>query len=121
MTGLDGYRPDNTERSTEFVKRGWGCVIAGVPGTVDCPSEPNDPESPYRLWTAILDWMAVEGSFDMDKIATWGLSCGGYHAVRAAHTHRDRLRGCVGQGAAVHHFFGEEWLETAGGHEYPFA
>lgn len=23
MTGLDGYRPDNTERCNEFLKRGW--------------------------------------------------------------------------------------------------
>jgi len=23
MTGLDGYRPDNTVRCEEFLKRGW--------------------------------------------------------------------------------------------------
>ena len=121
MTGLDGYRPDNTERTNEFVKRGWGCVIAEVPGTADCPAEPNDPESPDRLWTSLLDWMEEEGSFDMQRIAIWGLSCGGYYGIRAAHTHKERLKGCVGQGAAVHYFFGEEWMEKAGGHEYPFA
>ena len=23
LTGLDGYRPDNTQRCNEFLKRGW--------------------------------------------------------------------------------------------------
>jgi hypothetical protein len=121
MTGLDGYRPDNTERTNEFLKRGWACVIAEVPGTADCPADPKDPESPDRLWTSVLDWMEEEGSFDMQRIAVWGLSCGGYYGIRVAYTHKERLRGCVGQGAAVHYFFGEEWMEKAGGHEYPFA
>lgn len=121
MTGLDGYRPDNTERTNEFVKRGWGCVIAEIPGTADCPAEPNDPASPDRLWTSVLEWMEKDGAFDMRRIAVWGLSCGGYYAIKVAHTHKENLRGCVGQGAGVHYFFGDEWLERAGGHEYPFA
>ena len=121
MTGLDGYRPDNTERTKEFVKRGWGCVIAEIPGTADCPAEPNDPESPDRLWASVLGWMEREGNFDMQRIAVWGLSCGGYYGIRAAHTHKERLKGCVGQGSGVHYFFGNEWMEKAGGHEYPFA
>jgi predicted dienelactone hydrolase len=86
MTGLDGYRPDNTERSHEFLARGWGVVIAEIPGTADCPSDPSDPESPDRLWTSILDWMESEGSFDRNRVMVWGLSSGGYCAVRIAHT-----------------------------------
>jgi hypothetical protein len=27
----------------------------------------------------------------------------------------------VGQGAAVHYFFGKEWMDKIDGHEYPFA
>jgi hypothetical protein len=89
LTGLDGYRPDNTERSREFLARGWGCVIAEIPGTADCPSDPKDPESPDRLLTSILDWIHTEEKFDMQRIMIWGLSSGGFYAVRAAHTHKE--------------------------------
>jgi len=121
ITGLDGYRPDNTQRSDEFLARGWGCVIAEIPGTADCPADPADSESGDRLWTSVLDWMENQGTFDMKNVMVWGLSCGGYYAVRIAHTHKDRLKGSVGQGTAVHYFFGSDWIEKADGHEYPFS
>ncbi|EPE36442.1 alpha/beta-Hydrolase [Glarea lozoyensis ATCC 20868] len=121
FTGLDGYRPDNTQRSDEFLKRGWGSVIVEVPGTADCPADPSDPESTDRLWTSLLGWMGKSGSFDMKRVMVWGLSTGGYYAARIAHTHREALRGSVAQGAGTHYFFKREWLEKADGHEYPFA
>lgn len=49
-----------------------------------------------------------------------GLSCGGYYAVRIAHTHKDQLRGSVAQGAGVHRWFERSWLDNVDGHEYPF-
>jgi predicted dienelactone hydrolase len=121
ITGLDGYRPDNTQRTEEFLTRGWASVIAEIPGTADSPADPSDPKSSDRLWTSILDWMESEGSFDMSRVLVWGLSCGGYCAARVAHTHRDRLRGSVAQGAGIHFFFGKDWIERAEGHEYPFS
>ena len=123
MTGLDGYRPDNTERTNGFLSRGWGVVIVEIPWTADCPSDPSDPNSGDRLWSCILDWMENESvyGFDMRKVMVWGLSTGGYYAVRIAHTHKERLRGVVAQGAGTHEFFGEEWIERAEGHEYPFS
>lgn len=120
ITGLDGYRPDNTQRTYEFLKRGWGCVIAEVPGTADCPADPKDPQSPDRLWDSVLDWMEKEGVFDMGSVVAWGLSTGGYYAARMAHTHEKRLKGAVAHGAGVHHCFDRKWLEKADYHEYPF-
>lgn len=120
MTGLDGHRPDNTTRSDEFLARGWASVIADIPGTADCPADRRDPQSADRLWTSVLDWMAGEGVFDMNRVICWGLSAGGYNAIRAAHTHADRLAGAIGQGAGTHHFFAREWLEKAQNHEYPW-
>jgi hypothetical protein len=139
ITGLDGHRPDNTVRTDEFLQRGWASVIAEIPGTGDCPAEKNDAQSPDRLWSSILDWMQGQGSFNMKKIIAWGLSAGGYYAIRfvnlspsvrfrcdikilyrAAHTHKDRLAGACGQGAGTHHFLGREWLDQCDNHEYPF-
>jgi len=123
MTGLDGYRPDNTERTSEFLSRGWGVVIVEIPGTADCPADPSDPKSCDRLWSCILDWMENERGygFDMSRVMVWGLSTGGYYAVRIAHTHKEWLKGVVAQGAGVHEFFRQEWIEKAEGHEYPFS
>lgn len=120
LTGLDGYRPDNTVRCNEFLARGWAAIVAEIPGTADCPADSADPASPDRLWSSVLDWMQSDGRFDMSRLLLWGLSSGGYYAVRAAHVHRERLAGCVAQGAGVHWFFDKEWLSRADGHEYPF-
>lgn len=120
MCGLDGHRPDNTTRSDEFLARGWASVIADIPGTADCPAARRDPTSPDRLWTSVLDWMEAQGTFDMSRIIVWGLSAGGHNAIRAAHTHAQRLAGAVGQGAGTHHFFSRAWLEKAKDHEYPW-
>ena len=120
MTGLDGYRPDNTVRCDEFLKRGWAAVVVEIPGTADCPADSGDPEAPDRLWTSLLVWMRQDPRFDMRGVMVWGLSSGGYYAVRIAHTHADQLAGCVAQGAGCHYFFDREWLDKADGHEYPF-
>jgi predicted dienelactone hydrolase len=120
MTGLDGYRPDNTVRCDEFLARGWASVVVEIPGTADCPADPADPESPDRLWDSLMDWMEADGRFDMRRILVWGLSSGGYYAIRIAHTHKDRLAGSIAQGAGCHWFYDREWLETVDGHEYPF-
>ncbi|KAF2638703.1 alpha/beta-hydrolase [Massarina eburnea CBS 473.64] len=121
ITGLDGHRPDNTERTTEHLKRGWATVICDIPGTtVDCPANRRDPLSPDRLFSSILEWIGENKDLDEKKVIAWGLSAGGYYAIRLAHTHRDNLLGSVGQGAGTHHFIGREWLSQLAKHEYPF-
>ncbi|KAL5337463.1 alpha/beta-hydrolase [Aspergillus crustosus] len=98
MTGLDGYRPDNSQRTHEIIRRGWGVVICEIPGTADSPADPADTASPDRLW----------------------IVAGGYYAVRAAHTHAASLVGCIAHGPGVHHFLDPEWLTKVEDHEYPF-
>ena len=121
ITGLDGHRPDNTERTEEFLKRGWATVICDIPGTtVDCPANKRDPLSPDRFFSSILDWIQEQPHFDAPKTIAWGLSAGGYYAIRLAHTHKDRLLGSIGHGAGTHHYIGREWLEQIAKHEYPF-
>ncbi|KAJ5104621.1 hypothetical protein NUU61_001968 [Penicillium alfredii] len=120
MTGLDGYRPDNSQRTHEIVNRGWATVICEIPGTADSPADPADPQSPDRLWSSVLDYMASRPEFDMSRVAAWGLSAGGFYAIRAACTHRDRLVGSVAHGPGSHHFLSAEWLSHANDHEYPF-
>ncbi|KAF1962635.1 pigment biosynthesis protein Ayg1 [Byssothecium circinans] len=121
ITGLDGHRPDNTERTTAHLQRGWATLICDIPGTtVDCPANRRDPLSPDRLFSSILDWLEERQDLNAKKVIAWGLSAGGYYAIRLAHTHRAKLLGSVGHGAGVHHFIGSEWLAQIGKHEYPF-
>lgn len=120
MTGLDGYRPDNSQRTHEIVNRGWAVVICEIPGTADCPADPADPASPDRLWSSVLEYMGQRAEFDMSRVAAWGLSAGGFYAIRAACTHRERLAGSVAHGPGSHHFLGSEWLSRVNDHEYPF-
>lgn len=109
------------QRLDAFLARGWASVTCDIPGTADCPAARRDPASPDRLWPAVLDWMQSQGVFDPRRIVAWGLSAGGYYAIRAAHLHADRLAGAVGHGAGTHHYLGRSWLERVDGHEYPFS
>lgn len=120
LTGLDGYRPDNSQRSHEITGRGWATVIAEIPGTADCPADPADPASPDRLCDSILQYIAAHSRLDANRVVVWGLSAGGFYAIRAAHTHADRLLGAVAHGPGSHFFLDKEWLSRVDDHEYPF-
>ncbi|KAJ6107519.1 Heptaketide hydrolyase ayg1 [Penicillium sp. IBT 18751x] len=120
ITGLDGYRPDNSQRTHEIINRGWATVVCEIPGTADCPADPADPESADRLWDSVLEYMGSRAEFDMHRIAVWGLSAGGFYAIRASATHSQKFAGCVAHGPGSHHFLGEEWLSRVNDHEYPF-
>ncbi|KAB8229403.1 heptaketide hydrolyase ayg1 [Aspergillus alliaceus] len=121
MTGLDGYRPDNSQRTHEITARGWAVVIAEIPGTADCPADPADPTSPDRVWDSIFAYMATQPMLDINQVVLWGLSAGGFYAIRAAHTHAARLRGAIAHGAGCHYFLDQEWLSRVDDHEYPFS
>ncbi|KAL4930438.1 heptaketide hydrolyase ayg1 [Aspergillus undulatus] len=122
LTGLDGYRPDNSQRTHELTNRGWAVAIVEIPGTADSPADSGDPTSPDRLIDSVLDYMdsKTELNFDMSKVVIWGLSAGGYYAIRAAHTHASRLAGAIAHGPGAHYFLDRGWLSKVEDHEYPF-
>ena len=118
--GLDGFRTEFSPGSTVSVARGWACVAVEVPGTADCPALPDDPESPDRLFSSILDWVEQQEWVEKGKVVGWGRSTGGHYAVRVAHTHPERLAGVVAQGAGTHHMFDPEWLDVTSNLDYAF-
>ena len=124
ICGLDAYRTDHTPRLQTHVDRGFATFSFEIPGTGDCPASPNDPASPDRLMSSILDWVAAHNAdygFDATKIVARGISTGGYYAMRVAHTHADRLFAVVAQGGGCHHMFDAEWIGAQDQMEYPFA
>ena len=124
ICGLDAYRTDHTPRTQQHVDAGYATLSFEIPGTGDCPAAPEDPTSPDRLMSSVLDWVAATASsydFDPEKIIARGISTGGYYAFRVAHTHADRLFCAVAQGGGCHHMFDAPWIGAQGQMEYPFA
>lgn len=120
ITGLDGFKCDVPPAVTNYqFAQGWGYVAVEIPGSGDSPALKNDPTSPERTWSSILDWINENPVFDNNKIAAWGLSTGGYYALRIAHTHADLLKGVIAQGAGCHKAFDKEWMRAANDMEYP--
>jgi pimeloyl-ACP methyl ester carboxylesterase len=117
---LDAYRTDHTTRTTKQVQNGWACISVEIPGTGDSPAAPNDPLSPDRQWSSVLDWIAGQDYLDKSRVVARGVSTGGYYAMRIAHTHAERLHGVVAQGGGCHGMFDPVWIEAQDGMEYPF-
>lgn len=124
ICGLDAYKTDQTPRTQEHVDRGFATLTFEIPGTGDCPAAPVDPQSPDRLMSSILDWVAsrtTEYGFNLDRVLVRGISTGGYYAYRVAHTHADRLFAVAAQGGGCHHMFDADWIRAQSQMEYPFA
>ena len=120
ILGLDEYRTEHINNSNFYIAHGWASIAIEIPGTGDCPADPNDPTSPERLWDSVLDWIEQQDWVEQGKVAAWGVSCGAYYAARIAHTHKDRLAGAVAQAGGCHHMFDPAWLDIASQMEYPF-
>ena len=116
ICGLDAYRTDDTPRTQIHVDRGFATMNFDNPGTGDCPAAPNDPNSPDRLMSSVLNWVsahAIEYGFDTEKVVARGISTGGYYAMRVAHTHADRLLAVVAQGGGCHYMFDSAWIHAS--------
>ena len=120
MTGLDGYRTELAVWQQGFRMKGIGTLIHEIPGTGDSPAARQDPTSPDRQYSSVLDWVDSQKAVDAKKVIVWGFSTGGYYALRVAHTHADRLLASISLGGGAHHMFDREWLENVDKLEYPF-
>jgi pimeloyl-ACP methyl ester carboxylesterase len=120
FTGLDGYRTELALWRGIFIPKGCGLIVVEIPGTGDSPALKQDPKSPDRQWSSLLDWTETQASIDHKKLVVWGFSTGGYYSIRIAHTHADRLKGAVSLGGGCHHMFDPEWLSEVDHLEYPF-
>lgn len=121
VCGLDAYRTDFTSRIDEHIRRGFACVSVEIPGTGDSPASKQDPFSPDRQWSSVLDWILSQEMFDSKKICARSMSTGGYYGMRMAHTHADRLLAVVSQGGGCHRMFDKEWIKAQDKMEYPYA
>lgn len=119
-TGLDGYRTELSAWAEGWRRKGVATVIFEIPGTGDSPADRSDPTSPDRQMSSLLDWCDKQPGIDSRNLCLWGFSTGGMYAIRAAHTHQDRLKGVISLGGGCHHMFDSEWLSEVNHLEYPF-
>ena len=85
---------------------------------------PRRPGLDRPAGQSVLDWIAADPDqhgFDPSAVIARGVSTGGYHSFRAAHTHAGRLLGAVAQGGGSHHMFDPAWIRAQNRMEYPFA
>jgi dienelactone hydrolase len=120
FTGLDGYRTELAVWIEGWSQNNVAVVVIEIPGTGDAPAESNDPKSPDRQWSSLLDWVDEQPEINHKKRVVWGFSTGGYYAIRIAHTHAKRLAGSVALGGGCHYMFKDEWLDNVNRLEYPF-
>lgn len=120
FTGLDGYRTELAVWIEGWSQKSVGVIVLEIPGTGDNPADASDPKSPDRWVSSLLDWVDEQAEIDSKKVAIWAFSTGGFYAIRAAHTHPERLAGVVALGGGCHYMFSFEWLSHVNHLEYPF-
>ncbi|KAF2083758.1 alpha/beta-hydrolase [Saccharata proteae CBS 121410] len=120
ITGLDGYRTELAVWTEGWRRNGVATVVVEIPGTGDSPAKADDPTSPDRQWSSLLDWVDTQEAIDNKKVCVWAFSTGGFYAIRMAYTHPGRLAGVVALGGGTHHMFDPEWLDNVNHLEYPF-
>jgi pimeloyl-ACP methyl ester carboxylesterase len=120
LTGLDGYRTELAVWQRGFLDKGVATCICEIPGTGDSPAIRDDPTSPDRQYSTLLDFITSQKEIDPKKILAWGFSTGGYYSLRMGHTHKDQLLAAISFGGGAHHMFDPEWLSHASKLEYPF-
>ena len=106
VPGLDSVKEELQPTAEYLLRRGLATLAVDGPGQgeaeYDLPIEP----AYERAVGAILDWIETRPDLDPDRIGLYGISLGGYYAVRAA-AHEPRLKGVVGNAGPF--TFGDLW------------
>ncbi len=106
VPGLDSSKEELQATADHYLRRGLATVSIDGPGQgeaeYDLPIEP----AYEKAATAAVDWIEQDGRFNPARIGFYGVSLGGYYAVRAA-AHEPRLRAAVGMAGPFD--FGAVW------------
>ncbi|KAI1326458.1 hypothetical protein F5Y16DRAFT_400346 [Xylariaceae sp. FL0255] len=95
ICGLDAYRTGHTNRTEEHVRREFAYLSVEIPGTGDCPAQRDNPESPDRLWSSVLDPIAAQPYLGIKRVT-------------------------VHSGGGSHGMFDPRWINAQNNMKYPF-
>jgi dienelactone hydrolase len=106
VPGLDSVKEELQATAEHFLRRGLATLAVDGPGQgeaeYDLPIEPAFE----RPVAAVLDWVATRPDLDAERAGLYGISLGGYYALRAA-AHEPRLKAVVGNAGPF--TFGDLW------------
>jgi pimeloyl-ACP methyl ester carboxylesterase len=112
IAGLDSRKEDIAAYSDRYLAEGLAIVAVDMPGTGEAPIQPAEPDSD-RMFSALIDYLHTRSDVDASRIVVQGRSFSGHWAAKLAYTERDRLRGAIMHGGAIHASFQRAWAEPA--------
>lgn len=104
--GLDSVKEELQSSADVLLRRGLATLAVDGPGQGEAEYELPIEPAYERAVGAVVDWIHTRSHLDNSRIGFFGVSLGGYYAVRAA-AHEGRLRAAVG--LAGPHTFGDLW------------
>lgn len=93
ICGLDSVKEEMNSFEPQFHRRGIATLTIDGPGQGESEALPIEPEFEKPV-SAVLDWLERRADVDGTRVATVGVSLGGYYVARAA-AFEKRLRGAV--------------------------
>ncbi len=106
VPGLDSVKEELQYTADHFLRRGLATLSIDGPGQgeaeYDMPIEP----AYERPVAAVLDWIRSREDLDSSRAGLYGISLGGYYALRAA-AHEPRLKAVISN--AGPYKFGDLW------------
>lgn len=106
IPGLDSVKEELQPTADHFLRRGVATLAVDGPGQgeaeYDLPIEP----AYERPVAAVLDWLERRADLDHSRTGLYGISLGGYYALRAS-AHEPRLKAVVSNAGPYR--FGDLW------------
>lgn len=93
VCGLDSVKEEMNSFEPLFHRRSIATLTIDGPGQGESEALPIEPEF-EKVMSAVLDWLEKRSDVDGRRVATVGVSLGGYYVARAA-AFEKRLRGAV--------------------------
>jgi 2,6-dihydroxypseudooxynicotine hydrolase len=94
IPGLDSVKEELQTTADYFLRRGMATLAIDGPGQGETEFVRNIEPAYERPVTSVVDWLAQRSDFDVERLGVFGVSLGGYYAVRAA-AFEPRIRAAI--------------------------
>lgn len=106
VPGLDSVKEELQYTADHFLRRGMATLSIDGPGQGEAEYDLAIEPAYERPVAAVLDWIETRGDLDSSRTGLYGISLGGYYALRAAAS-EPRLKAVVAN--AGPYKFGDLW------------
>src|SRR5439155_20901375 len=84
IPGLDSVKEELQTTADYFLRRGMATLAIDGPGQGETEFVRSIEPAYERPVAAVIDWLERRSDFDLERLGVFGVSLGGYYAVRAA-------------------------------------